>query len=72
MILSGFGPSSIDFLFAVWATQANLLALQNSIQEDLKIRFDQEGIEIPFPHLSLYSGRNAEPFPVRIIEKNEG
>ena len=72
VILSGFGQSSIDFLFAVWATQANLLALQNSIQEDLKIRFDQEGIEIPFPYLSLYSGRNAEPFPVRIIEKNEG
>lgn len=67
VIFSGFGNSSIDLLFAVWASKADWLKLKNSIQEEIKARFDQEGIEIPFPHLSLYRGSATEPFPVQIV-----
>jgi len=66
VIFSGFGNSSIDFLFALWATQADWLAVKNGIAEELKKRFDEEGIEIPFPHLSLYSGSATDPIAVRI------
>jgi small-conductance mechanosensitive channel len=66
VVFEGFGESSIDFLFGVWATQENYLRLKNSIQEELKARFDAEGIEIPFPHRTLYAGSVTDPLPVRI------
>lgn len=72
VVLSEFGPSSVNFVFMVWASSTNLLTLQNSIQEDIKRRFDEERIEIPFPHLSLYAGLATEPFPVRIIGDKSG
>ncbi len=73
IIFSGFGNSSIDFLFLVWAVKDDWLKLKNTIMEDVKKRFDQEGIEIPFPHLSLYSGSVTQPIPIQIIkeDKNE-
>jgi len=71
VIFNGFGDSSIDFLFGVWAVKADWLAVKNTLAEKVKIRFDEEGIEIPFPHLSLYSGSMTDPLPIR-IEKNAG
>lgn len=65
VLFSGFGTSSIDLLFAVWATKEDWLKLKNGIQEEIKRRFEQEGIEIPFPHLSLYTGEATKPFPIR-------
>jgi small-conductance mechanosensitive channel len=66
VIFNGFGNSSIDFLFGVWAVKSDWLAVKNNIAEEVKKRFDEEGIEIPFPHLSLYSGSLTDPIPVRI------
>lgn len=68
IIFSGFGSSSIDLFFGVWAERDDWLTLKNSIQEEIKQRFDEEGIEIPFPHISLYKGSATEPFPVEIVE----
>jgi len=70
VVFSGFGNSSIDFMFGVWAAKADWLTVKNNIAEEVKNRFDDEGIEIPFPHLSLYSGSVTDPIPIR-IEKNE-
>jgi small-conductance mechanosensitive channel len=68
VVFEGFGDSSVDFLFVVWTTQENWLALKNSIQEEVKRRFDAEGIEIPFPHRSLYVGSETGAFPVRLVD----
>lgn len=68
VIFRGFGNSSIDFLFAVWAVREDWIKLKNSIAEEIKSRFDAEGIEIPFPHISLYSGSKTEPIPVEIFD----
>lgn len=68
IIFSGFGASSIDLFFGVWAERDDYLALKNSIQEEIKQRFDDEGIEIPFPHISLYKGSATEPFPVQLVD----
>jgi len=73
IIFTGFGNSSLDFLFLVWAVKEDWLKLKNSIMKEIKNRFDEEDIEIPFPHISLYSGSASKPFPVNIIsQKNEG
>jgi len=71
VIFQGFGNSSLDLLFVTWAVKTDWLKLKNSLAEEVKKRFDEEGIEIPFPHLSLYSGSMTEPIPIR-IEGNRG
>jgi small-conductance mechanosensitive channel len=71
-IFLGFGASSLDIQFSVWAARENFLQLMNSIQEEIKTAFDAAGIEIPFPHLSLYTGSVTEPFPVRVVKDEEG
>ena len=35
-----------------------------TVMQEIKERFDAEGIEIPFPHVSLYAGAATGPFPV--------
>ena len=68
VIFSGFGSSSIDLLLLAWAVKTDWMALKNSITEEIKKRFDEEGIEIPFPHLSLYSGSVTQPIPINIVK----
>jgi small-conductance mechanosensitive channel len=55
-ILHGFGTSSVDIQFSVWAKRENSLLLKNSIYQEIKAAFDKNGPKIPFPHQSLYSG----------------
>jgi small-conductance mechanosensitive channel len=71
IIFSGFGNSSIDLFFGVWAERPDFLKLKNSIQEEIKKRFDEEGIEIPFPHVSVYAGSVTQPFPVQINNQKQ-
>ncbi|MCX4188492.1 mechanosensitive ion channel family protein [Methylophaga sp. OBS4] len=66
-VFLGFGDSSLDMQFSVWVKRENFLELKNSIHEEIKAAFDAEGIEIPFPHRSLYTGSVTEPFPIRVI-----
>ncbi len=68
-IFQGFGDSSLNLQFSVWAKRENFLDLKNSIQAEIKQAFDEAGIEIPFPHRSLYTGSVTEPFPVVVVEK---
>lgn len=64
---SGFGDSSLNFFVGAWCVQADYLALSNSLPRDLKERFDREGVEIPFPHRVLASGKAVEPIPVKVV-----
>lgn len=69
LISQGFGESSIDFQFSVWAKSERFLELRNSIHAGVKAAFDREGIEIPFPHRSLYSGAAMDPLPIRLVQE---
>lgn len=69
-IFSGFGNSSIDIQFSVWAQRENFLPLKNSMFESIKKTFDQEGIEIPFPHVSLYTGSATRPIPITVVNND--
>jgi small-conductance mechanosensitive channel len=70
-ILLGFGNSSIDIQFSVWAKKENFLTLKNTFYQEIKEAFDTHGVEIPFPHVSLYSGEATKPFPVSIVENQK-
>ncbi len=64
IIFQGYGDSSINHQFSVWAKTEHFLDLRNSIPVEIKEAFDERGIEIPFPHRTLYTGSETEPFPV--------
>jgi small-conductance mechanosensitive channel len=66
-VFLGFGESSLDMQFSVWVKREKFIDLKNSIHEEIKEAFDAEGIEIPFPHRSLYTGSVTEPFPIRVV-----
>ena len=66
-IFQGFGESSLDIQYSVWAKRENFLSLKNSIHEEIKNGFDEHGIEIPFPHRSIYAGSVTDPFPVKTV-----
>jgi len=70
-IVQGFGDSAINIQFSVWGRREEYLTLKNQMHLDIKATFDREGIEIPFPHRTLYPGSVAEPFPVSIVSERE-
>ena len=69
IIMQGFGDSSINIQFSVWAAREHYLDVRNGIHERVKEAFDREGIEIPFPHRTLYVGSETDPFPVSLSGK---
>jgi small-conductance mechanosensitive channel len=72
VFFDGYGDSSLDLRLTVWATRENFFPLKTSLLEEIKATFDRDGIEIPFPHRSLYAGEASDPFPVRIVPGEEG
>ena len=69
IIFKTFGDSGINILLGVWFEKTNFLKVKNSIFQEIKKTFDEEGIEIPFPHVTLYSGSATKPFPVETDKK---
>lgn len=69
-IFQGFEDSSLSLQFSVWAKRENFIDLKNSMYEQIKNAFDEEDIEIPFPHISVYSGKNTDPFPLSLTTRS--
>jgi len=69
IVFKTFGASGIDILLGVWFERANYLKVKNSIFTEIKEAFESNGIEIPFPHISLYTGESTKPFPIVTREK---
>lgn len=66
-----FGSSSIDITFSVWFEKANYQEVKNSVFIEIKEAFDREGIEMPFPHVSIYAGEASKPIAVNLQEEKE-
>ena len=62
-----FGDSSLNIKFGVWVTKEQYWELKKKILAEIKERFDSEGIEIPFPHRTLYTGSVTDPLPIRLV-----
>lgn len=71
VIFTGFGDSSINFMLALWAERTDWLKLKNSIQAEIKARFDKEKIEIPFPHISVYAGSETQALPITVCNQDK-
>ena len=71
IIFKSFGSSGIDILLGIWFERTNYVKVKNSVFLDIKKTFDEEGIEIPFPHVSLYAGEATKPFPI-VTTENTG
>jgi small-conductance mechanosensitive channel len=67
-VIKEFGADGIELLLGAWFSKTDYLALKNSIMQEIKERFDREDIEIPFPHISVYTGSKTNPFPIQMME----
>ncbi len=56
--VGALADSSVNLTLRFWARNENFWAAHFHTMETLKYRFDQEGIEIPFPQLTLHSERS--------------
>ncbi|MBN2860748.1 MAG: mechanosensitive ion channel family protein [Sphaerochaetaceae bacterium] len=60
-MVSGYGNSSINLFFGVWGKTPDFAALKTSLLISIKRAFDAEGIEIPFPHITIRPPVRIEP-----------
>ena len=71
ILFKNFGDSGIELLFAVWFAKTDFLLVKNSVFPEIKTRFADRGIEIPFPHRSIYAGEATKPFPVQVVASDD-
>lgn len=60
-MVSGYGDSSINLFFGVWGKTPDFAVLKTNLLISIKKAFDIEGIEIPFPHLTIRPPVRFEP-----------
>lgn len=61
-----FGASSVDLQLSFWVRATDIRQVRSDVMFGVKKAFDREGIEIPFPHTTLYAGQHSAPIPVSI------
>ena len=61
VVFKGFGDSSLNFMLGAWCEKTQFLDLKNSLTRDVKMAFDREGIEIPFPQRVVHMRQSVEP-----------
>ncbi|WP_428386189.1 mechanosensitive ion channel family protein [Mucisphaera sp.] len=69
VLLTNYNNSGIDFLFAVWCVKSDFFEIRKTLIPSIKKRFDEEGVEIPFPHISLYAGSGTDALPIRLVNE---
>ena len=70
IIFQGFQDSALGFQLSAWTRSDNFLELRSALPTEIKEAFDADGIEIPFPHRTLYTGEVTKPFPIQVIESD--
>lgn len=65
VILQNLGDSAINLVFTVWTRRENFASVRDQLQESIKESFDREGIEFPFPQMTLSAA--ADGLPVRSL-----
>lgn len=69
VIVKGFGESSVDLQFMVWVEKINWIKVKSQVLEEVKRVFDEKSVEIPFPHMTIYTGAATKPFPLKVVDK---
>lgn len=65
VIVSDLGNSSVDFTLWLWTRVEDYWTLWEHIREDIYIAFNNAGIEIPFPQLTLHQAAEHDPAPMQ-------
>ena len=64
--VDSFGDSAVVVKARLKTVPSKQWQVGRAMNRRIKKRFDQEGIEIPFPHQSLYFGEASMPFKVQL------
>lgn len=64
---NGYGDSAVILRFSAWFAIANYFEGINRLQQQIYEALTEAGIEIPFPHRTLYTGSVTEPLPIRMV-----
>lgn len=52
--ITAHGPSSVDFMIKVWCKTEDYWTIHFDLLEQVKIRFDEENISIPYPQMDVH------------------
>ncbi|MGH1370737.1 MAG: hypothetical protein ACRBBW_01795, partial [Cellvibrionaceae bacterium] len=67
--VTDFGDSSVNLQLSLWCRREVFRELKSELMIAIKESFDGNNIEIPFPHISLYSGSESKPFVINQRDK---
>ena len=67
-----FGDSAVVIKLRIKTIPIKQWEVGREFRRRLKYRLDQEGIEIPFPHQTIYFGEASKPFQVDVHGSSEG
>lgn len=62
-----FGDSAVVIKVRLKTVPLKQWEVGREFNRRLKKAFDREGIEIPFPHVSLYAGEATRPIPIQVV-----
>jgi small-conductance mechanosensitive channel len=68
VFLDSFGESGMEVRLTVWTVTDNYFTLKNTLVEEIKVRFDAEGIRVPVPHRALEPAGPDGGFPVHLAK----
>jgi small-conductance mechanosensitive channel len=71
VLVTGFGASSVDLQFSFWVVKEEFLEGRGAMMIEIKKALDRAGIEIPFPHTSVYAGSHSAPFRIQLVEPEQ-
>jgi len=66
-----FGDSAVVIKGRIKTKPIRQWAVGREFLRRVKLAFDEQGIEIPFPHRTVYFGEESKPFNLQMIEKAE-
>ena len=52
--VSELADSSVNFIVRPWVNSADFWGVKFDFTENVKLRFDEEGISIPFPQMDVH------------------
>ena len=69
--LDSFGDSAVVLKVKLTTKSGEQWGISREFRRRVKKVFDAQGIEIPFPHLSIYTGEVTKPMPIALEGKEE-
>lgn len=52
--VTSYGDHAINYVIRVWANTADYWTVNNAIVKNIKMKFDENGIEMTYPHLNVH------------------